>query len=153
MSPELEDRQLETSTTFKVPQGEHLMIGHGDWIRLRRRTGELGEALTDFASTCAAAAFGAAISLLCTIIALSVGDPKVPAGMVPSLWVAFGFSVLFAVCFGIVGRTTKKQRGENVDSVCGDMDDVAERAGHPGLGVEQTVVQTTWLRRTFQRAS
>lgn len=99
MTPELEDRRLETSTTFKVPQGEHLMIG-----------------------------------------------------LVPSLWVAFGFSVLFAVCFGVVGKTTKKQRGENVESVCEDMDDVAERAGHPGLGVEKTTARKArW--RTFLRTS
>lgn len=112
------------------------MIGHGDWVRLRRRTGRLGETLTDFASTCAAAAFGAAVSLFCTIIALNTGDPEVPSGMIPSLWVAFGFSILFTVCFGVVGRTTKRQHSENVHSICEDMDDVAARAGHPGLGLE-----------------
>jgi hypothetical protein len=51
------------------------------------------------------------------------------------LWVAFGFCALFAVIFLLIGKAEKKRYRVSNQAVCDDMDDLAQRAGHDGLGV------------------
>jgi hypothetical protein len=105
-------------------------IQRSDWDRIRKNVGRLGEPLTDQATTWAATAAGGAIGVGTTILVITRTETTVQAGVVPSLWIAFGACVLFAACFGVIGRTARSRHHVNVVTVCEDMDDVAVDAGH-----------------------
>jgi len=112
---------------------EPMPVHRADWDRIRKNVARLGEPFTDSASTWAATAVGAAIGLLGTIVTLTKTDTSVEAGVIPSMWVAFGACVVFALCFGRLGFVSRQQHGLDVKSVCEDMDDVAKEVGHrPG---------------------
>ena len=133
MTTEQEHVRYQPQRSAPVPQGADLMVDTGDWTRVRKNVERLGEPLTDHANTWASAAFGAAVGLATTALTLLLTDTKAQPGLIPILWVATGFAILFGVCFFLVGRTEKDRRSVSVDAVCEDMDDVAERAGRPEL--------------------
>jgi hypothetical protein len=120
---------------FTIPEERHMGVRPSDWERLRQNVERLGEPLTDHAITWAATAVGAAIGLLGTNIALKTSGTHPAHGVVPVLWALTACAVIFAVCFGLVSRAERKRRGLSVETVCRDMDGVAKRAGHEGLGV------------------
>lgn len=134
-----------------VPTGQRMMVDVADWARLRRRIGRLGEPIADHATTWAATAVGASIGLGVTAIVLERTASRVEPGVIPCLWVAVGFLVLFAICFGLAGRVSQRHHTVYVHDVCEEMDEVAERLGHEGLGANDAQAQAGPLRGALDR--
>lgn len=70
-----------------------------------------------------------------------------PGSVVVGFALGAVFSLLFAVCFALVGHSQKQHRHTSVANICEDMDDVAERRGRPELraplSLRDEVVATT----------
>lgn len=124
-----------------VPGGQSMMVDTSDWARVRKSIESLGDPLTDRASAFAAVLAGAAVSLLGVIVSVHVGDTQPSPGLLAGLWVAFGFCCLFSTLFLLIGRAEKKRYHLSNQVVCSDMDDLAKRAGHPGLGVHERALR------------
>jgi hypothetical protein len=119
----------------QVPEGRPMVVDVADWTRIRENVENLGDPLTDRASTWGAVAIGAAIAVVGVIATVELGSTKPAAGLRTGLWVAFAFCFLIAALFFRVGQTEKKRYGVSNRAICDDMDAVAERGGARGAGV------------------
>lgn len=117
-----------------VPSGQSMMVETSDWARVRRNIEHLGEPLTERSSTFGSVLFGAALTLLGVIVPIELAKQPPDSSLIAGLWVSFGFCLLFAFLFFLIGKSEKKRYGTSNHAICGDMDDLAARAGHPGLG-------------------
>lgn len=122
-----------------VPGGQSMMVDTSDWARVRKAIESLGDPLADRASSFAAVLAGAALSLVGVIVSIHVGETKPDPSLSAGLWVAFGFCVVFAIVFLLMGKSEKRRYHLSNNAICRDMDDLAKRAGHPGLGTTERV--------------
>jgi hypothetical protein len=129
--------KINREEELTVPSSERMMVDIGDWARLRRHLGQLTEPLGDHSMTWAATAVGAGVGLSATVVVLEKTESHVEAGVIPSLWIAVAFSLLFGLCFSLVSRSSRKRHGIDIKAICEDMDDVADRLGHEGLGIDE----------------
>jgi len=109
-----------------------MLVNPTDWRRIRRNVEELGEPLTEKATTWAATALGAMIACALGLVSLLITEDELAAAVIVGFALATGFSLIFAVCFFLVGRTEKRRQRVSVDAVCDDMDDVAGAQDAPG---------------------
>ncbi len=124
-----------------------MMVDTGDWARVRKTIESLGDPLTDRASAFAAILAGAAISLLGVIVSVHIGDTHPSSGLSVGLWVAFAFCSLFSLVFLLMGKSEKRRYHVSNRAICSDMDDLAKRAGHEGLGVSEATRRLgAWAR-------
>jgi hypothetical protein len=133
---------LQQEHQVTIPIEERMMINIGDWERLRKDIEKLGDPLIDWAMTWAAAAAGGAVAVLVAAVSLKASGGSDHPGLESGLWVGFAACLVFALCFGLVGRREKKRHGATSSDVCEDMDDVARRAGHASSAVTLSGTKT-----------
>jgi hypothetical protein len=118
-----------------LPTTTRMMVETGDWARIRRSVEKLGDSAFDRAATLGGILVGAAIALIGIAASIETGSTKPGPGLLTGLWVAFGFCTFFALILLGMGFSEKRRYRTSNRAICEDMDDVATRANHPGLGV------------------
>jgi hypothetical protein len=127
MSPDggLNIRQ-DVSVSVASPEAERRMaVRVADWNRIREDVEALGEPLVSKAMLWASVALGIGLTAAGIAVPLQLST-STPDGWVPALWVATAFSLVFALCFYLVGKRDDQRRGASCDRVCQDMDRVSE---------------------------
>ena len=119
---------------ISMPAGKRMGVDLSDWARVRRNVERLGESSFDRAMAIAATLIGAILALAGIIASIKTGTTKPASGLLTGLWVALALCALFAVIFLAMGAAEKRRYRVSNKAICEDMDDVADRLGHPGLG-------------------
>jgi hypothetical protein len=144
---------VHTEDKVTVPTGERMMVSTGDWSRIRQNTEKMGEPPAEYATTGAVALAGAAVTLLGVVIGLEHATPAASSNLLTGLWVAFALCSAFAVVLFLIGRRDRARYRVSNGTICNDMDDVAERCGHPDLGAVPPKRRTgikPWFKRLWE---
>lgn len=128
---------VHTEEKVTVPSGQRMMVSTGDWSRIRRNAARVGDPPTEYAGTGSVALSGAAVTLLGVAIGLEHATPAASTSLLTGLWVAFALCAAFAVVLFLIGRQVRARFGVSHLALCEDLDDVARRAGHEGLGMRR----------------
>ena len=118
-----------------LPTTTRMMVETGEWARIRRSVEKLGDSAFDRAATLGGILLGAAIALVGIAASIETGSTRPGPGLLTGLWVAFGFCTFFALLLLGMGLSEKRRYRTSNRAICDDMDDVAARANHPGLGI------------------
>jgi hypothetical protein len=128
--------KIDSTKQVSVPEEEScLMVDVDDWARIRQNVARLGDPIVDWAGLWASIAAGAALALIAVVVSINTSPKDPHQELITALKVSIAFSVLFAITFGAVGLRERRRQSVTAKGVCDDMDGVAGRLGHPGLGV------------------
>lgn len=124
-----------------LPVGEHMAVDLADWGRVRGDVERLGDSIVDWSGIWASIAFGAALALLAILLGIHTTRTDTHKELIGLLELAVAFCLIFALAFGAVGFREHKKHSVTAQAICADMDDIAIRLGHPGLGALPTTLR------------
>lgn len=124
---------LQQEHQVTIPIEERMMINLGDWERLKKSIERLGDPLIDQAKMWSATSVGVGITVAASIVSIEATNSTPKPGLMAGLWVALVAAILFAICFGLVGRRERKRQSVSSSHICADMDDISKRAGHSAI--------------------
>lgn len=121
-----------------LPTRTLMMVETGDWVRIRKNLERLGDSTIERMSTLGSIVLGAGVGLIGICISVEIGSQGTSA-LHDVLWAVGASCLFFAACFLILGLGERRRYRVSNLALCADMDDVAERLGHSGLGVVSRV--------------
>lgn len=132
--------KIDAAKQVSVPEEETcLMVDADDWARIRQNVGRLGDPIVDWAGLWASIAVGAALALVAVAVSIQTTKQDPHQELLTAVKVSIAFCIVFAFAFGAVGLRERRQQSITSQGVCEDMDGVARRLGHPGLGASPKV--------------
>jgi hypothetical protein len=124
-----------TEDEAPIPSEQRMMVRTGDWARVRSSVERLGNPIVDWAGIWASIAVGAAIALVAIAVSIHRTTQEPHTELLNNLKLSIAFCIVLAVFAGFVGLREHRKHSDTCEGICDDMDNVARRLGHEGLGV------------------